>query len=87
MLSLKLSHNTYEYNSSDTGTFSFDQAAPAEAMEGTGESVDSSGVQSSPDTHVTCAHRSKSAKRPRPQIDDAERESRPVGGVKGGSAR
>jgi len=48
-------------NSSDAGMFSFDQAAPAEAMEGTGERVDSSGVQSSPGTgHIVQNHQNES---------------------------
>ena len=71
--------------------FSFDPAAPAEAMEGTNDSVDSSAVHSSPDTgsfsQVTSTHRSESIKRQRPSIEDAERESRPVGRERGSSSR
>ena len=50
-----------------SGEFSFDLAAPAEAMDGTNESANSSIMQSSPDTgsfsQVTSAHRSDSVKR------------------------
>lgn len=71
--------------------FSFDQAAPAEAMEGTMDSADSSAIHSSPETgsfsQVTSTNRSESVKRQRPQIEDAERESRPVGRDRGSSSR
>ena len=71
--------------------FSFDHATPAEAMEGTNDSVDSSVMHSSPDTgsfaQVTSSHRSESMKRQRPTIEDAERESRPVGRERGSSSR
>ncbi len=59
-------------------------------MEGTSGS-DSSAIHSSPDTgsfsQVTRTHRSESMKRQRPAIEDAERESRPVGRERGSSSR
>ena len=77
-------------NGSDT--FSFDNAAPVEAAEGVGSSGNSSGMHSSPDgassfSHVQSASRSDSAKRSRPAIEDAERESRPIGRVRTSTAR
>ena len=66
--------------------FSFDQAAPAEAMDSSNiGSNESSVVQSSPNgsySNVTSAQRSDSTKRSRPQIEDADRESRAVGRVR-----
>ena len=64
--------------------FSFDNAAPVEpeAVDTSNmESKESSGMHSSPDgsySNVTSTHRSESDRRPRPQIEDAERDSRPV---------
>ncbi len=72
-------------------TFSFDPAAPAEAMEGTNDSADGSTIHSSADTgsfsQVTSTHRAESIKRQRPAIEDAERESRPIGRERGSSSR
>ncbi len=78
------------WNSSDT--FSFDNAAPVEAADGMGNSENGSGMQSSPEgassfSHVQSVSRSDSAKRSRPAIEDAERESRPVGRVRTGTNR
>ncbi len=60
--------------------FSFDPAAPAEAMGDTNDSIESSIAQSSPDTgsfsQVTSAQRSESSKRQRSSREDPERESR-----------
>ena len=74
-----------------SGEFSFDPAAPAEAMEGTMESGGDSTVHSSPETgsfsHVTSTNRSESTKRQRPMIEDVERESRPVGRDRGSASR
>ena len=72
-------------------TFSFDQAAPAEAMDSSNiGSNESCVVQSSPDgsySNVTSAQRSDSTKRSRPQIEDADRESRAVGRVRASPTR
>ena len=66
--------------------FSFDAAAPVEAADNSMmESNESSGMHSSPDdsfSNVTSTHRSESDRRSRPQIEDAERDSRPVGRVR-----
>ena len=74
-----------------SGEFSFDHAAPVEAVDDANESANSSIMQSSPDTgsfsQVTSAQRSDSVKRQRPAIEDAERESRPVGRERGSSTR
>ena len=74
-----------------SGEFSFDHAAPVEAIDDANESANSSIMQSSPDTgsfsQITSAHRSDSVKRQRPAIEDAERESRPVGRERGSSTR
>ena len=54
------------------------------------ESNESSGMHSSPDdsfSNVTSTHRSESDRRPRPQLEDAERASRPVGRVKASPTR
>ena len=71
--------------------FSFDQATPAEAMEGTNDSADSSAIHSSPETgsfsQVTSTNRSESVKRQRPQIEDTEPESRPGGREEGSLSR
>ena len=82
--------DTMSMNSSDT--FSFHNAAPAEVGAGVGSSVSSTGLHSSPDgassfSHVQSVSRSDSAKRSRHAIEDAERESRPVGRVRGSTAR
>ena len=74
-----------------SGEFSFDPAAPAEAMEGTMESGGDSTVHSSPETgsfsQVTNTSRPESIKRQRPMIEDIERESRPVGRDRGSVSR
>ena len=71
--------------------FSFDAAAPAEAADtSTMESNESSGMHSSLDdsySNVTSTHRSESDSRPRPQTEDAERDSRPVGRVRASPPR
>ena len=72
-MSLRSERKQHELlNSSDT--FSFDNAATAENADGTGNSGNSSDMQS--------VSQSDSTKRSRPAIEDAERESRPIGRVK-----
>ena len=65
--------------------FSFDNAAPAEAVDTSNmESNESSGMHSSPDgsySNVTSTHRSETERRSRPQIEDAERPSRTAGRI------
>ena len=66
--------------------FSFDNAAPAEGVEDTSNSAAGSGMQSSPDgassfSHVRSVSRSESSMRSRQTLEDAERQSRPVGRI------
>ena len=69
-------------NMTSSDAFSFDNAAPAEGV----ESNAGSGMHSSPDgassfSHVHSVSRSDTSKRSRNAIEDAARESRPVGRV------
>ena len=69
-------------NMTSSDAFSFDNAAPAEGV----ESNAGSGMHSSPDgassfSHVYSVSRSDTSKRSRNAIEDAARESRPVGRV------
>ena len=78
--------------SSDTGTFSFDSAAPVEVADGLGSRPQSTGTHHSPDesgsfSNVQSIPHSDSTKRSRHAIEDAERESRPVCRVRGSPAR
>ena len=69
-------------NMTSSDAFSFDNAAPAEGV----ESNAGSGMHSSPDgassfSHVHSVSRSDTSKRSRNAIEDAARESRPIGRV------
>ena len=75
-------------NMTSSDAFSFDNAAPAEGV----ESNAGSGMHSSPDgassfSHVHSVSRSDTSKRSRGAIEDAARESRPVGRVQSRPAR
>ena len=75
-------------NMTSSDAFSFDNAAPAEGV----ESNAGSGMHSSPDgassfSHVHSVSRSDTSKRSRNAIEDAARESRPVGRVQSRPAR
>ena len=78
-------------SSRSSDAFSFDAAMPVEAADNSVmESNESSGMHSSPDdsfSNVTSTQRSESDRRPRPQIEDAERSSRPVGRVRASPTR
>ena len=78
-------------SSRSSDAFSFDPAMPVETADNSVmESNESSGMHSSPDdsfSNVTSTHRSESDRRPRPQLEDAERASRPVGRVKASPTR
>ncbi len=68
--------------------YSFDQATPAEAMEGINSSIESSAAQSSPGdsfSHVSGTDRSELAKRQRTPVRRTEREGRLT--VRGSSSR